>query len=77
MDMGINGVGVYNRLWRLIGEKGDCYFSGPRFLNTIREVSLDVPTYNQFIEERRAAGKSMSRKDYFYDALMEFDEPMR
>ena len=75
--MRINWAGVYNRLWRLIDEKGDCYFSGPRFLNTVREVSLDVPTYNQFIEQRRAAGKSTSRRDYFSDVLMEFDEPTR
>ena len=76
-DMEINWTGVYNRLWRLIDAKGNCYFSGPRFLNIIREVNLDLPSYNQLIDERRVAGKSTTRRDYFYDVLMELDEPTR
>ncbi len=75
--MAINWVGVYNRLWRVIDRPGDCYFSGPRFLNKIREVNLDLPGYGQFIEERKGAGKSTSRRDYFYDVLMELEESAR
>jgi hypothetical protein len=73
----IKWAGVFNRLWPLIDAKGDCYFSGPRFLNAVREVSLDVPPYRQFIEERQSRGKSTSRHDFFYDVLMELDEPTR
>jgi hypothetical protein len=75
--MAINWVGVYNLLWKIIDSKGDCYFSGPRFLDTVREVMLDLPGYGEFIRDRQAAGKSTSRKDYFRDVLMELDEPSR
>jgi len=68
---------VYNRLWRVIDAAGKCYFSGPRFLDKLREVNYGLPGYGEFIEERRGAGKSTSRKDYFFDALMELDEPSR
>ncbi len=76
-DMLIKWTGVYNRLWLLIDAKGVCYFSGPRFLNAVREVSFDVPPYRQFIEERQSRGKSTSRHDFFYDVLMELDESTR
>lgn len=75
--MAIHWSGIYNRLWRLIDARGQSYFSGPRFLNTIRELNADLPGYNQFIVDRRAAGKSTSRKEYFYDVLMELDESKR
>jgi hypothetical protein len=75
--MAINWDRVYSRLWRLIDASGDCYFSGPRFLDKVREVDLDLPGYGRFIESRRLAGKSTSRQNYFYDVLMELDEPAR
>ncbi len=68
---------IYNRLWQVVNSPGDCYFSGPRFLNRLREVDLDTPPYGEFIEERRRAGQSTSRKDYFRDALMSLSEIAR
>jgi hypothetical protein len=76
-DMFTKWAGVYSRLWLLIDAQGDCYFSGSRFLNAVREVCLDVPPYRQFIEERQSRGKSTSRHDFFYDVLMELDETTR
>ena len=75
--MAMNWTGIWNRLWRIIDSQGDCYFSGPRFLNTIRDFNMDLPDYGEFIELRRRADKSTSRKDYFRDVLMELDEPLR
>jgi hypothetical protein len=51
--MAINCIGVYNRLWCLIDARGDCYLSGPRFLDQVREVNLDLPGYGEFIEDRQ------------------------
>lgn len=73
----MNWTGIWNRLWRLIDMPGDCYFSGPRFLAAIREVNLDLPDYGEFIENRRRANRSTSRRDYFREALMELNEPSR
>lgn len=75
--MAIKWVGVFNRLWQIIDKSGDCYFSGSRFLDKVREVNLDLPGYTQFIANRRTAGKSTSRRDFFYDVLMDLDEPTR
>jgi len=73
----INWVGIFNRLWRIIDAPGDCYFSGSRFLDKVREVNLDLPGYSQFIESRRRTSRSTSRRDFFWDVLMELDEPTR
>src|SRR5579862_195192 len=76
--MKINWVRVYNRLWPLIDGPRPAYFSGPRFLDKIREVDLDLPGYDEFINDRRTAGKSTSRKDYFRDVLLlEMDDAGR
>src|SRR4051812_3288479 len=73
----MNWTGIWNRLWRIIDSPGECYFSGPRFLNVIRDVNMDLPDYGELIELRRGAGRSTSRKDYFRDILLELDEPLR
>jgi len=72
--MNINWVRIYNRLFEIINSEGECYFSGGRFIGSVREIDPYFPGYNQYIAERRRAGKSTSRKDYFYDILLGFDE---
>jgi hypothetical protein len=75
--MALNWTGIWNRLWRIIDSPGNCYFSGPRFLRTVTEVSLDLPAYGELMESRRTAGRSTSRKDYFRDVLMDLEETIR
>jgi len=70
-------IEIFNRLFGIINGKDEVYYSGPRFLSTIREISPHYPDYSQLIEQRRKENKSTSRKDYFYDSLMSFDEPQR
>lgn len=73
----MNWIEIFNRLFAIINGKDEVYYSGPRFLSTIREVNPHYPDYSQLIEQRRKENKSTSRKDYFYDALMSFNEPQR
>ncbi len=66
----MNWVIIFNRLFEIINTEGDSYYSGTRFLKSIREVSYDMPSYTEYIEQRRNNNKSTSRKDYYFDALM-------
>ena len=61
----MNWTIVYNRLFEIINpaDKTDpCYFSGPRFLNKVREVDPYFSNYDQYIGERRDNEKSTSPK---------------
>lgn len=73
----MNWVQIFNRLFELINTQGDTYYGGTRFLDTIREVNFNVPNYVTYIEQRRTAGQSTSRKDYYYDLLLEQPEADR
>lgn len=70
---------IYNRLFELINQSDDpaTYFSGPRFIKTIRQVLPYFPDYQQYIGLRNQQGKSTSRNIFYYDILMELDEPTR
>lgn len=72
--MSLNWVEIYNRIFEIINPNDrskDSYFSGPRFISKIREVDPYFPNYNQFMSKRRESGKSTSRRDFFYDILLE------
>jgi hypothetical protein len=73
----VNWRAVFNRLWVIINAAGPGYFSGPRFLDKVREFDLDTPTYAEFLALRNEACRSTSRKDYFYDVLMDLNEQSR
>ena len=75
--MTLNWVPIYNRLFELINREGETYFSGGRFIAKVREIDPYFPNYNQYMEQRRAGGRSTSRKDYFYDILLDLDEAAR
>lgn len=46
-------------------------------MRKVKEVDPYFPTYQQFIEQRRAEQKSTTRRDYYYDILLTFDEARR
>lgn len=75
----MNWIEIYNRIFALINNQADVatYFSGPRFINTVREFELYFPDYNQFIEQRNKEGKSTSRKIFYYDILIGLKEELR
>ncbi len=74
-----NWIEVYNRLFELINNKEDiaAYFSGPRFINLVRNRVPYHPEYSQFIELRNQEGKSTSRKIFYYDILLGLEENLR
>ena len=74
----VNWGAIWNRLFYLIDQTGEAsYFSGGRFLSKVREIEPFYPGYNEVIEERNRLKKSTSRKDYFRDIFMSFDEGKR
>ena len=73
----INWIEMFNRLFDIINEEGDNYFSGPRFINITREINQHFPNYSQYIEAIRQSGKSTSRRDYFQDIIFSFDQDKR
>ena len=68
----MNWIEVFNRLFELINNQSDTatYFSGPKFINVIKETEPYFPDYNQYIEQRNREGKSTSRKIFFYDIMI-------
>ena len=69
-----NWVRIYNRLFALVDQQGECYFSGPRFIDVVREVDPYFLTYGQYMQELKNTGESTSRRDYFYRILSSFDD---
>lgn len=74
-----NWIEIYNRLFELINVQNDTatYYSGPRFINTIREFEPYFPEYTQFLDQRYREGKSTTRKIFYYDILISLKEEMR
>src|SRR5437763_15004194 len=72
----MNWVEVYNKLFEIINS-GDNYFSGPRYLEIVREFRPDFPDYYTYIEQLKAEYKNTSRKDYFREIFLAFDELRR
>jgi hypothetical protein len=75
----LNWIAIFNRLFELINNQGDnaTYFSGPKFINVVREFDKYFPDYHQYIDIRNREGKSTSRKIFFYDILMGMPEEQR
>lgn len=72
----LNWVREYNKLIEVLNHQ-DSYFTGSKFINVVREFDQFFPDYNQYLNYRREKGLSTSRKNYFYDILMEFKEDLR
>ena len=75
----MNWIEIYNRLFELVNDKDDTatYYTGPKFINTVREFEPYFPDYSQFIEKRNLEGKSTSRKIFYYDILLGLNEELR
>lgn len=73
----MNWIVIFNRLFEILNINGDTYYGGTRFLDTVRKINYSVPAYMPYIEQRRAQDKSTSRRDYYFDLLMEQPEGER
>ena len=70
-------IRIFNMLFEIINPEDNThpnYFKGSRFIDVVREFDRYFPKYSQFIQARKNDGLSISRKDYFYEILMSFDE---
>lgn len=63
----------FNKLLEVLKRK-ESYFSGGKFISVVREIDPYFPDYTQFINSRKSENKSTSRRDYFYDILLEMGE---
>lgn len=68
-------VEIYNSLFKIINviEDTSTYFSGPRFINTLKNYEQFHPDYNQYIMLRKENGESTTRKIFYYDIIMQLD----
>lgn len=73
----MNWIIIFNRLFEIINTEGETYYSGAKFLDTVRSVNYSTLTYSQFIQLRQDENKSTSRRDYYNDILMEQTEEDR
>jgi hypothetical protein len=67
-------VRICYRLFEIIDSEGESYFSGGRFISKVREIDPYFHSSSQYIDERRRQGKSTSRRGYFYDILIGFND---
>jgi hypothetical protein len=79
MVLPLNWLETYNRIFELINNQGNTatYFSGPRFIDTVRVFEPYFPDYSQFINQRNLEGKSTSRKIFYYDILLSLSDESR
>ena len=67
--MNVNWITAYNRLFKIINNQGDTYYSGSAFLQLAQQVDDGIPNYNQFIQMRTQQSLSTSRKDFYWDVI--------
>ncbi|MGV3696317.1 toll/interleukin-1 receptor domain-containing protein [Flavobacterium sp.] len=79
MNLPVNWIEIYNRTFEILNNQGDpaTYFSGPRFIDTVKQYERYFPDYSQFINQRNLEGKSTSRKIYYYDILLGLSDDTR
>ncbi len=68
-------IRIFNLLFELInkGTEDPDYFSGPRFIDKIRQVDTSHPDYSQFITIMDGEGQRKSRRVYFLEILQSYD----
>lgn len=71
----INWTKAYNRLFKIID--GSARMTGSEFLNVAREVDDSIPSYQNYIDGRRAENKSTTRRDFYWDVIDEMTEEQK
>src|ERR1700721_1603306 len=75
----VNWTVVFSRLFALIDNRGQLSrFSGARYIKKVQEeIDPYFPDYGAFLQQRRDSNESTTRKHYFRDILIGFDEGSR
>lgn len=71
----VNWTKAYNRLFKIID--GSARMTGSEFLNVAREVDDSIPSYQKYIDGRRAEDKSTTRRDFYWDVIDEMTEDQK
>lgn len=52
----MNWIAIFNRLFELINKSPNDanYYSGPMFLDVIRGINYNLPSYKEYIDQRNA-----------------------
>jgi len=68
-------IRIFNLLFELINknQQDPDYFSGPRFINKVREIDSSHPDYTQYVAIMDEEGQRKSRRTFFLDILQSYD----
>ena len=71
-------ISAYTRLFHILDQdQSPAYHSGSQFIQVVQQFDPALPDYQLYIEERRKANKSTTRRDFYWDILNDLDEPTR
>ena len=68
----IEWTAAYKRLYKFL----DCY-TGSQFIKKVQQIDPDLPDYMDYIEKRRHENKSTTKKDYFKDILLCYQDDIK
>jgi len=73
----LNWSAIWNRVFKLIDTPGEPYYSGSRFIKAVQEIDPYFPNYGEYIEQRRRADQTTTRRNFYRDIFLGLDEAGR
>ncbi|MDR5867478.1 hypothetical protein [Halomonas koreensis] len=71
-------ISAYTRLFNILDKKDTpAYHSGSQFIRVVQQFDPGLPSYSLYMDQRQKAGKSTSRRDFYWDILNGLDEATR
>ncbi|QDF76946.1 MULTISPECIES: hypothetical protein [Shewanella] len=71
-------ISAFTRLFHILDQgQSPAYHSGSQFIQVVQQFDPGLPDYPLYIEERRKANKSTTRRDFYWDILNGLNEPTR
>ena len=75
--MSINWISAFNRLFPILDRGGETYYSGSNFIRMVQQVEIGIPDYHIYIEQRNKAGKSTTRRHFYWDIIDSLSEEQK
>lgn len=63
---------AYNKLYKFLDS-----YTGSKFMEKVKEIDPDLPSYTNYIKQREAAGQSTTKRDYFKDILLSYEDDIK
>ncbi len=68
--MALDWSAIWRRTFKLIDAQGESsYYSGSRFIRAVQDIDPYFPGYSEYIEQRRKADQSTTRRDWYKEIL--------